>query len=229
MRRSSLLLPLSISFASLAFACTSTIDTGGGGSGGGSSSSSSGMSSSGSSSGTSSSSSSGAVVTCDDPPSPAAFEVGTGEICFERLTSGQEVNVMAGPQGGFHLWLAVGMTDWIAQPIVEFGVQDVSTHAWLTGFGSKTVVTMDGDGWHQRAGFTAFLPGVEWDPSTVLPKGTHVLLVASVLAQDNTVLHTAEVEVVLGDTVTWYPPCDPSSMCGQPGGLPCCTDADGGP
>ena len=34
------------------------------------------------------------------------LELGTGNQIFEPLTNGQGLTIIAGPQGGFHLWAA---------------------------------------------------------------------------------------------------------------------------
>lgn len=190
-------------------ACTSSIDTGGSG---GSSSASTGASAGGSS-------------PCADPAAPAAFEIGGGEACFERLTAGQTVPTMQGPQGGFHLWLGVGCSDCGAKPILQYGVKDPATGDWFADtFPQKEVIALDSSGWGQLAGITAFLPGVVWDPMSQLPKGSHVILSAAVLDGSGDVVHEGEIELVLGDVEIWDVPCDENpDTCGLPGGAPCCT------
>jgi hypothetical protein len=167
----------------------------------------------------------GGGPTCDDPPAPADFELGTGESCFERVTSGQTVPTLAGPQGGYHVWAALGCGDCGSQALVELGVKDPATSTWYAGtYAQKSVVQLDAEGWGQIAGLTAFLPGVVWDPeSNVLPPGTHVVLAATVF-DGTTIKHAGEVELVLGEVEPWSPPCDPGPDCGQPGGAPCCYD-----
>lgn len=160
---------------------------------------------------------------CVAPPSPPVFEVGTGESCFTRLTPGQTVKVENGPQGGFHIWLALGCTDCGATPIVQFGIKDPATSDYYPmTMVQKQVVPLDG-AWPQRAGLTAFLPGMVWDKTSQLPMGTHVLLSGAVLDASGAVLHSSDVEVVLGDIEQWNPPCSTDPGCGAPGGLPCCT------
>lgn len=204
-------------------ACSSGVAVVGTGGSGGGTSTSTGASTSSSTS--ASTSSSGGPV-CADPPNPEVFEVGTGETCFERLTPGQTVPVMQGPQGGFHVWLAVGCADCATPEILRYSVRDPTTQAVLAGTQEgEAVITLDADGWHQGAGYTDFLPGVTWQQGSALPKGTHVLIAAALLDKTTmAVQHQGAVEVVLGDTMPWSPPCDPSSTCGTPGGLPCCSD-----
>ncbi|MCS6799453.1 MAG: hypothetical protein NZ898_13170 [Myxococcota bacterium] len=40
-------------------------------------------------------------------PGRAVVEIGTGEISFEPLADGQDVPLVAGSQGGHHVWLSV--------------------------------------------------------------------------------------------------------------------------
>jgi hypothetical protein len=46
---------------------------------------------------------------CGVPPPPAetSVELGTGEWQFEPLANGQNVALVWGPQGGYHVWLSV--------------------------------------------------------------------------------------------------------------------------
>lgn len=207
-----------------AIACSS-VEAGSGGGGNTTGSGAAGGGTTSSSSSSSGSGGSGGGPACVDPPDPQVFEVGSGQTCFERLTPGQTVPVMSGPQGGYHVWLGIGCADCGDHAILRYGVKDPATHDWVAGTHENTVVTpLDPAGWHQFAGLQAFLPGVHWDPTSALPKGTHVLLSATVLDDAMAVKHAAEVEIVLGETESWYPPCDTGPNCGAPGALPCCTD-----
>lgn len=180
----------------------------------------------GSSAGSAGNAGAAGAAACDTPPQPQTFELGTGQSCFQRLTSGQTVDVVQGPQGGYHLWLAFGCADCGATPFVEFGVKDKATGTFYPGMAGaqKLFVEASPGPWGQRAGLTAFLPGITWDQTSQLPKGTHVVLSASVLDMGtNAVLHSQDVEVVLGEVVYWNP-CNPDpNHCGMPGGSPCCT------
>ena len=159
---------------------------------------------------------------CDAPESPAAFEIGTGEICFERLTAGQVVPRIAGPQGGFHVWTAVGCGDCGAEAIVELGTRTAKTKAWLLGVPVKQKVDLGTGEWGQHAGLTAFLPGdTTLAPDEQLPEGAHVILALRVLDAKGNELHAAETEVVLGELETWSS-CSTEATCGNSGFAPCC-------
>jgi len=45
-------------------------------------------------------------MTTEDGGALPLLELGTGTQSFERLSDGQSARVIAGPQGGFHLWAA---------------------------------------------------------------------------------------------------------------------------
>jgi hypothetical protein len=199
--------------AVLAVACNSSVSTGGDGGGGASSTSTTGAASS-----------STGGDTCASPSDPIAFEAGSGEACFERLTTGQTVTVLQGPQGGYHVWLAVGCVGCSGKTTIEFGVKDPATKTWFaTTSPQKVSVDLGGAGWQQQAGFTAFLPGVVWDEKSSLPKGTHVLLTTIHYAADGISSEEIQHEIVLGDIEQYNPPCDQNPMtCGTPGGQPCC-------
>lgn len=202
------------SIAILTVACNSTVASGTSGGQGGSATTSA-----------SATSSSTGADPCPAPSNAVAFESGTGETCFGRLTAGQTVTVLQGPQGGYHLWLAVSCIGCQAKTTIEFGVKDPATKDWFPGTSpQKVAVDLGGAGWQQQAGFTAFLPGVVWDMTTSLPKGTHVLLTTIHYATDGISKEEIQNEVVLGDIEQYNPPCDPDPMtCGVPGGLPCCS------
>lgn len=226
MRFSGLLFCLATSLSSLALAgCGSNVS---GGDGGGGSTSTSTTTTSGTTTTSTTTTTSGPPA-CATPPSPAAFEIGTGDHCFERLTDGQTVKVIQGPQGGFHLWLSFGCSDCNPAAAIEYGVIDPTTGTWFEGtFGNQATYPFDGGGWVQWAGLQNRLPGVPWDETTKLPEGTHVIVSGSVL-DGTTVVHHAEFEVVLGPIEMWYPPCDDNpATCGAPGGLPCCSFNGGG-
>ena len=215
---------------SLVVGCGSTVSEdigkGGDGEGGGSQASGSGSQASG----TNASSSTGGPV-CDAPSAPATYETGTGESCFERVTDLETLPVYQGPQGGFHLFTAVGCNDCGTEPIVEFGIKDPATMDWYANtYPQQAVLDLGNGPWFQRAGLTSFLPGLVYQPELQLPKGTHVILSASILTATGDTIHTQEFEVILGDTQTWEPPCDENAdTCGKPGANPCCgLDGQGG-
>mgnify|MGYP001369198452 CR=1 FL=1 len=195
--------------------CGSTVDSadegvGGEGRGAGGQSAST-STTNGAGGGTTSSSSTGtggAPPTCDPPASPLAFELGTGEKCFERLSPGSEVPMMQGPQGGYHLWVALGCTDCGGQAHVKFGVDDPATGAPITGTGpTEQVVDLNGDAWPQRAGIIQGLPGLSWDPkySPPLPQGTPITLWLQVLDSGAAIIHESSFDLVIGETLVWDP------------------------
>ncbi|WP_437585350.1 hypothetical protein [Sorangium sp. So ce1000] len=163
---------------------------------------------------------------CRLPDEPTAFEIGTGETCFESIEDGDTLPVMAGPQGGYHLWFAVGCSDCGERVRVRYSVKDPATgDLFASGVPQEGVIELRPGEFPHAFGLIAFLPGRVWDPAAVLKEGTHVLLAAEARNDDGSTKHAAQVEVVLGATEAWGPPCsDDPATCGAPGGAPCCTD-----
>lgn len=155
-----------------------------------------------------------AASECETPPSVGSFELGSGETCFEPLVDGATVPLISGPQGGYHLWVAVGCSDCAAQVSLEWGVRDPATGETLANtYSSQGAVSLSGGAWPQAAGMIAGMPGVSWDPEVEPPlaPGTHVILWVETVGG---VSHASEVEVVIGETVSWDPcaetPDDPN-------------------
>ncbi|WP_437813533.1 hypothetical protein [Sorangium sp. So ce1078] len=162
---------------------------------------------------------------CRPPDSPAVFEIGTGVTCFERIDDGATLPVMAGPQGGYHVWLAVGCSDCGATVRLRYSVKDPATgDLFESTVPQEGVIALGPGEFPQAAGLPAILPGGAWDPGAVLAEGTHVILAAEARNDDGSTKHAAQVEVVLGATEAWGLPCsDDPETCGAPGGAPCCT------
>lgn len=149
---------------------------------------------------------------CDPPSEPSAFAIGSGEKCFEPLADGAVVPLISGPQGGYHLWVAVGCEDCAPVASLEWGVDDPATgEPFANTYPSQANVPLAG-AWPQAAGLIAGMPGLSWDPESDPPPapGTHVLLWMRTTDGE----HEAAVEVVIGETVSWDPcaetPEDPS-------------------
>lgn len=161
----------------------------------------------------------GQPVDCDPPSTTAVFEIGSGEECFEPLADGATVPLISGPQGGYHLWVAVGCADCAATVSLEWGVNDpVTGETFPNTYPNQGTVPLSSGAWPQAAGLIAGMPGLSWDPENEPPPppGTHVLLWVK---SSGAVEHEAEVEVVIGETVSWDPcaetPDDPA--CNQLG------------
>lgn len=144
---------------------------------------------------------------CDAPPNPAAFEVGTGEVCYTRLADLDVVDMMSGPQGGYHVWFAFGCTDCTADSHIKWGVKDPVTGLVINQtYDSESFFTLSGAPFRQVAGIQHGMPGGFFnDPPDPLPPGTHVIMWAQLLDDQGMVKHEDEVEVVIGDVVPWDP------------------------
>ncbi len=155
-------------------------------------------------------------VNCDAPGSPASFEVGTGELCFERLTDA-ELPLFAGPQGGYHLFAAIGCADCEDEVTFSYLLLDPETDELFPGTypdNQWVVPLLAFDGWKQAAGMQIGMPGFQWDDTDPAPpKGTPLRLRVSVT--DGAGTREADLDFLLGDTLDWSP-CD-----ANPDG-PCC-------
>jgi hypothetical protein len=161
----------------------------------------------------------GTPSACDAPPSPKAFEIGTGEVCFERLAAGQEVPLVQGPQGGFHVWVAMSCAGCGTEMHLRYGALDPATGEHFENtYPNEGLFELSGDATsRQRAMLTAVMPGVPWDPVAFPPleKGAAVRLYVEHL-EDGMVVERSEVDVILGDTVSWDPCAEnpESEFCG---------------
>ncbi|WP_437780783.1 hypothetical protein [Sorangium sp. So ce1097] len=165
---------------------------------------------------------------CGLPENPAVFEIGTGETCFEHIEDGATLPVMAGPQGGYHLWLAVACGDCGESVRLRYSVRDPATGGLFpSGAVQEGVIPLLPGVLPHASGLPTRLPGAIWDPSSVLPEGTRVILAAEARNDDGSTKHAAQVEVILGATEPWGLPCsDVPETCGAPGGLPCCNTVE---
>ncbi len=158
------------------------------------------------------------VADCEAPSAPQDFELGTGELCFERVAEDGSINMMAGPQGGFHLFFGLGCADCGSSVQLEIQVLDPSTLQPIEGtYLDQTVVSLvEAEGWPQAAGIQIGMPGTQWDTETgALPKGTPILVKVEASSSGGELLHSGELSLVIGDTLDWDP-CD-----ANPDG-PCC-------
>jgi hypothetical protein len=162
---------------------------------------------------------SGGSTGCDTPPDAAPFEMGTGEHCFARLSPNQPVDLINGPQGGYHVWLAIGCSDCTSPSETRFGVRNATTGTILEGtYDSQAMVELVGTPWGQAARMIVGMPGIEWDPEMppLAPGAPFVLWVE--VREAGQVKHAAETPLVVGDTVQWDPcienPDDPLCQLG---------------
>lgn len=204
-------------------ACQGTVSSssanGGGGAGGSGEGGSGGNTGTTSTTGTTTTTSTG--VACDTPPGVGAYEIGTGEKCFEPVADGDEVPLMSGPQGGYHVWLATGCTDCGTVVHMKYGAHDPATNMPLAGsYDGEAMIPLAGEKWPQKAGIVVHMPGLSWDPESEPPpaKGTKVLLWADAFTPQGDLWHHAEVLVTIGDIMDWNPcienPDDPLCQTG---------------
>ncbi len=144
----------------------------------------------------------GLALGCGEVPPPAeepALELGTGSWRFDALEDGQEVELVRGAQGGWHMWVSLRMRGVdMDRPPVELTVQpaDESRPADVTaipvGFEEP-----NSEGWRQLIGFT----GIVEDPSCLV--GELVRFRAEMTTPAGEVLVSERDVRVMGGT---YPP-----------------------
>jgi hypothetical protein len=154
---------------------------------------------------------------CGQVPAKTSFEVGTGEVCFESVRSGQVVPRVAGPQGGIHLWAAILCEDCPSELRVSVAARGPDGVPFASA--GERVVTLHSN---QAAGFYALLAdGVELPPNA--SEGAPAEIYVEARDLDGLLLHSGVTPVTLGPLVPWLNQCDPDPMsCGQPQALKCC-------
>ncbi len=166
----------------------------------------------------------GGATPCDQPDGTSAYEVGTGEKCFQALNDGGELPLIIGPQGGYHVWMAVGCADCSDTVYLKYGILDGETQMPLDGTGNlEAMIELGAEPWPQAAGIIIYMPGLSWNPENDPPpaKGKPVVLWADAYNGDELV-HQDKVSLTIGDTVYWDPCADNPNgpNCGLGGGGP---------
>lgn len=95
----------------------------------------------------------------EEPEPDASLIVGTGEVAFEDTKSIDGVPLIAGPQGGYHIWVAVRCRGVGPQQVqIRYGVSDAQSAELLSVEGLRAVVDLlPVDGWDEWLAMTAFL------------------------------------------------------------------------
>lgn len=150
----------------------------------------------------------GGAAACSAPPAPMTFELGTGEDCFARIEDGDVLPLIAGPQGGYHVWVAFGCEDCPTALRASFGVSDVETGMPLPNtYDTEVIADLEGEPFRQLAGLVLRTPGVSWDPEGFPPpaQGSRILIWAELLDDNGEAVQREEREIEIGETVEWNP------------------------
>ena len=118
------------------------------------------------------------LLACGTPPAPETgdedtsagcppdrtcdfeMELGVGLDAFESVVPMDDVDVILGPQGGYHVWLAARCRDCSPQVVLTYGIRGSADDAWLYGQPLKGISNLqDADGWRQTTGLFGLLPG----------------------------------------------------------------------
>lgn len=106
---------------------------------------------------------SGCAAADAGPPGEASLEVGTGTARFAPVLDGEEVPLVRGAQGGWHLWVSVratGLDTGVGSLEIEHGPADGSSAPEVSRVG-VTFDPPDAQGRRVTLGWQAILP----DPS----------------------------------------------------------------
>ncbi|MEM1416181.1 MAG: hypothetical protein AAGH15_14840 [Myxococcota bacterium] len=140
-----------------------------------------------------------ALACGEDVPQAAALEVGTGSWRFEALEDGQEVELIRGAQGGWHVWVSFRVRGVDMDPVpVTLSMQpaDEGREPYVTDVALR-FDPEDREGWRKTVGWTGILP----DPACVV--GELLRIEASLAMPDGELLRSERDVLVRGGT---YPP-----------------------
>jgi hypothetical protein len=132
-----------------------------------------------------------ALAEVPDSAATLKVEVGSGNNNFVPLDDGTRVEVISGPQGGYHLWTSVRVHDpTVAAVQINLSVRFEDSGA-AAGKPSRVAASLEfpKDGARDRVGMTNFVN----DPNEV--RGKRVILRAEVVAADQR--HGADEHVVV--------------------------------
>lgn len=116
----------------------------------------------------------GGVTTTQDAGQQPLLELGTGTQSFAPLTDGQTVTIIAGPQGGFHVWAAARTRAPLDPMLLKLTVKVKLAGAELSSTDYKVNLVKNG-AYSEWYAMTALVP----DPATVRGKSTVIELVAT--------------------------------------------------
>jgi len=137
-----------------------------------------------------------------DQDEPATLELGTGSWRFEPLEDGQEVELVHGAQGGWHMWISLRVTNIdVEHPNVQLAMEpaDQSRPAQEVSI-ALPFDAKDEKGESELIGYI----GVVNDPSCWV--GALVSVTATLTTDDGIILRD-ERDIVLSGGVYPPPPC----------------------
>lgn len=113
-------------------------------------------------------------TTTEDGGALPLLEVGTGTQSFERLTDGQSARVIAGPQGGFHIWASARIRAPLDPKLIRLTVKVLFEGGQLTSTDYR-VTMVPNRSYFEWYAMTALVP----DPAIVMGKPTTLELIAT--------------------------------------------------
>jgi hypothetical protein len=121
-------------------------------------------------------------------PGPASVKVGTGELSFSPLTDGDDVEVVLGPQGGYHIYGSMQVTG------IDPGNPDS-----LGDPSNPTVAFAVFDGEDRLDRGAVYTQGLDESEERGVYEMIGRLLILDITDDDEVVGHTFDVEVYVQD------------------------------
>lgn len=131
------------------------------------------------------------------------LSVGTGEDAYQPVAKGSTIPLMKGPQGGFHLWIALRCDGCKDLAVVEFGARDGASGELLSYPGLQQRVAFPiGGGVDDVSGLVTHVTST--DPDDYV--GRSAVLWASLRADpEEPAFAEASADVAIGDVEVWNP------------------------
>ena len=149
----------------------------------------------------------GLAAGCADAPTgEAALELGTGSWRFEPLEDGQEVELVRGAQGGWHIWISLRVRGLSGEPppiALRLQPADARRPPDETTIALPFDPPRD-DGWRQLVGYT----GIVHEPACVVDELLRIT--ATMPAPDGGTLRAKRDVRVRGGAYP-PPPCEPAA------------------
>ncbi len=135
---------------------------------------------------------------------PPAVLLGTGEKCYLPLAPSQTVPIVGGPQGGFHIWVALRSTGLGDEVLAKMRVLDKADDGAITlvdPIERMVELCAVGEGWHEAARLFAQLDA--YTPEEVEPFVGRTIKLGLSLKNPAAASASAEVTLMLGSVIQW--------------------------
>jgi hypothetical protein len=108
-------------------------------------------------------------LTGDCMVDPVVIEVGQGELEFSMLSDGDEVMIVHGPQGGWHITGSIRVTGIGQIGRVNFRIQDMESGVYVTDYWYNVAMVMEDDCTGTFVNMTGFVNVAELEGEGSIP------------------------------------------------------------